>query len=188
RLAQKQLIQSAKMASLGELTAGIAHEIKNPLNFVNNFSEVSVELLGELKEGSLNKLAASNKGDIEKIINDLTENLKKINYHGQRADSIVKGMLLHSRVSSDKKEATDINTLLDEYLRLRYHGIRAKNKIFTVSMETTFDNELEKILIVPQDIGRVLLNIFNNAFYSISQKTTLNIEGYVPKLLVTTKG
>ncbi|MGI8580909.1 MAG: ATP-binding protein [Chitinophagaceae bacterium] len=188
QVTQKQLIQSAKMASLGELTAGIAHEIQNPLNFVNNFSEVSVELLSELIEGTVNKLAASDKAKADEIINDLADNLKKISHHGKRADSIVKGMLQHSRVSANKKEPTDINTLADEYLRLSYHGLRAKDNTFNVSIETSFDNNIEKLLIVPQDIGRVLLNICNNAFYSVHKKTKLNIESYEPKLWLTTKG
>jgi signal transduction histidine kinase len=187
QVTQKQLIQSAKMASLGELTAGIAHEIQNPLNFVNNFSEVSVELLGELIEGTVNKLTDSDKAKADEIINDLADNLKKISHHGKRADSIVKGMLQHSRVSTNKKEPTDLNLLSDEYLRLSYHGLRAKDNTFNISIETSFDNNIEKLLIAPQDIGRVLLNIYNNAFYSVHQKTKLNIEGYEPKLWLTTK-
>ncbi len=188
QVTQKQLIETAKMASLGELTAGIAHEIQNPLNFVNNFSEVSVELLGELIEGTVNKLAASDKAKANEIINDLAVNLKKISHHGKRADSIVKGMLQHSRISASKKEPTDINGLADEYLRLSYHGFRAKDNTFNVAIETNFDKDIEKLLVVPQDIGRVLLNICNNAFYSIHQKTKLNINGYEPKLSLTTKG
>ncbi|MCW3109331.1 MAG: hypothetical protein JWQ09_3837 [Segetibacter sp.] len=188
QVTQTQLIQSAKMASLGELAAGIAHEIQNPLNFVNNFSEVSVDLLGELREGTVNKLTVSDKAGADEIINDLADNLKKINHHGKRADSIVKGMLQHSRVSANKKEPTDINALSDEYLRLSYHGLRAKDNTFNISIETSFDNSIEKLSIVPQDIGRVLINIYNNAFYSVHQKTKLNIKGYEPKLWVTTKG
>jgi len=188
QVTQEQLIQSAKMASLGELTAGIAHEIQNPLNFVNNFSEVSVELLGELREGTANKLIASDKAEADLIINDLADNLKKINAHGKRADSIVKGMLQHSRVSANKKELTDINALSDEYLRLSYHGLRAKDNTFNISIETSFDMNIEKLSIVPQDIGRVLINIYNNAFYSVQHKAKLNIKGYEPKLWVTTKG
>jgi two-component system, NtrC family, sensor kinase len=188
QVAQKQLIQSEKMASLGELTAGVAHEIQNPLNFVNNFSEVSVELLGELIEGTVNKLAASDKVKADEIINDLADNLKKISHHGKRADSIVKGMLQHSRVSTNKREPTDINALSDEYLRLSFHAFRAKDNTFNISIETGFDSSIEKLLIVPQDIGRVLLNIYNNAFYSVHQKAKLNIEGYKPRLWLTTKG
>jgi signal transduction histidine kinase len=185
---QQQLIQSAKMASLGELTAGVAHEIQNPLNFVNNFSEVSVDLLGELREGTVNKLTASDKAEADAVINDLADNLKKINHHGKRADSIVKGMLQHSRISSNKKEPTDINALADEYLRLSYHGLRAKDNTFNASIETNFDNNIEKLSIVPQDVGRVLINIYNNAFYSVHEKAKRNVDGYEPKLLVTTKG
>jgi two-component system NtrC family sensor kinase len=188
QVTQKQLIQSEKMASLGELTAGIAHEIQNPLNFVNNFSEVSSELLEELIERTLSKLSASDKAAADEIINDLADNLKKIGHHGKRADSIVKGMLLHSRTSANRRESTDINALADEYLRLSYHGLRAKDNTFNVSIETSFDNNIDKLIIVPQDIGRVLLNIYNNAFYSLIQKTKLNIEGYQPKLWLTTTG
>ena len=188
QLTQKQLIQSAKMASLGELTAGIAHEIQNPLNFVNNFSEVSGELLSELRDGTVNKLAASDKAEADQIINDLTDNLKKIHHHGKRADSIVKGMLQHSHVSANKKELVDINELLDEYLRLSYHGLRAKDNTFNISIETSYDNHIEKLSIVPQDFGRVLINLYNNAFYSVRQKTKLDIKDYEPKLWITTKG
>ncbi|MCB9024671.1 MAG: HAMP domain-containing histidine kinase [Lentimicrobiaceae bacterium] len=151
------------MASLGELTAGIAHEIQNPLNFVNNFSEVSQELLDELqeevKEGDLEEVAA--------ITSDLKSNLEKINHHGKRADAIVKSMLQHSRISSGDKEPTDINALCDEYLRLAYHGMRAKDQSFNAEYKTEFDPNLPKIKVVPQDIGRVVLNIFNNAFQAI---------------------
>ena len=161
---QAQLIQSEKMASLGELTAGIAHEIQNPLNFVNNFSEVSSELINEAKE-------ELGKGDLKEageILNDLYQNLEKINHHGQRASSIVKGMLDHSRTSSGEKVATDINQLCDEYLRLAYHGMRAKDKAFNVKYETDFQRDIPPITIVPQDIGRVILNLVNNAFQAVS--------------------
>ena len=164
--AQTQLVQSEKMASLGELTAGIAHEIQNPLNFVNNFSEVSNELLDEMKE-------ELEKGNIEEAIaiaEDVKQNLEKINHHGKRADGIVKGMLQHSRTSSGQKELTDINTLADEYLRLAYHGFRAKDKSFNAKFETDFDKNVGKINIIPQDIGRVILNLINNAFYAVSEK------------------
>ncbi|MBS1577137.1 MAG: hypothetical protein JST09_17705, partial [Bacteroidetes bacterium] len=155
---QKQLIQSEKMASLGELTAGIAHEIQNPLNFVNNFSEVSRELIDELKSQK-EKLK---KEEQEEILNDIDANLEKINHHGKRAGDIVKGMLQHSRQSSGKKEPTDINALADEYLRLAYHGLRAKDKSFNAAFETNFDPSIPTINIIPQDIGRVLLNLINN--------------------------
>ncbi|MCW4468078.1 ATP-binding protein [Flavobacterium sp. MFBS3-15] len=163
---QSQLIQSEKMASLGELTAGIAHEIQNPLNFVNNFSDVSIELLDEMDE-------ELDKGDVEEakaIAGDIKQNLEKINHHGRRADSIVKGMLQHSRASSGQKEPTDINLLADEYLRLAYHGLRAKDKSFNAELVTQFDENLPKVKVIPQDLGRVLLNLFTNAFYATQEK------------------
>ena len=163
---QKQLIQSEKMASLGELTAGIAHEIQNPLNFVNNFSDVSNELLNELME----EMTKGNFEEVKEILNDVKQNLEKINHHGKRADAIVKGMLQHSRSSSGVKEPTDINALCDEYLRLCYHGLRAKDKSFNAIMKTNFDESIGNINIIPQDIGRVLLNLYNNAFYAVDEK------------------
>jgi two-component system, NtrC family, sensor kinase len=175
------------MASLGELTAGIAHEIQNPLNFVNNFSEVSVELLNELKEGTVNKLSTSERAGADEIINDLAENLKKISDHGKRADSIVKGMLQHSRTSTGKKEPTDINALADDYLRLSYHGVRAKDKEFNVGIKTDFDQRIGKIEVVPQDLGRVLLNLYNNAFYAVKQKSKEGNGAFKPLVSVTTK-
>ena len=184
---QAQLIQSEKMASLGELTAGIAHEIQNPLNFVNNFSEVSIELLEELKDEVLDKLPDEVKEDAGDIINDITQNLSKINQHGKRADAIVKGMLQHSRATTGKKEPTDINALADEYLRLSYHGLRAKDKSFNAGMKTSFDPDLGKIEAIPQDLGRVLLNLFNNSFYSVTEKKRILGEGYEPTVTVNTK-
>jgi len=163
---QSQLIQSEKMASLGELTAGIAHEIQNPLNFVNNFSEVSRELIGEMN-------TELEKGDINEakdIGKDIEQNLVKINHHGKRAADIVKGMLQHSRTSSGQKEPTDINALADEYLRLAYHGLRAKDKSFNSDFKLELDELLPKIEVVPQDIGRVLLNLINNSFYAVDKK------------------
>jgi signal transduction histidine kinase len=180
---QNQLIQSEKMASLGELTAGIAHEIQNPLNFVNNFSEVNDELIEELK----NELQADNKGEALAIADDIKVNGQKINHHGKRADAIVKGMLQHSRSSSAKKEPTDINALVDEYLRLCYHGLRAKDKTFNAIMKTDFDATIEKINIIPQDIGRVVLNLLTNAFYAVSEKKKQQPEGYEPTVSVSTK-
>jgi len=179
---QSQLIQSEKMASLGELTAGIAHEIQNPLNFVNNFSEVNDELLDELKEA----IANNDQEEIEAIYNDLKENESKIKHHGQRAEGIVKGMLQHSRTSQGEKEPTDINALADEYLRLAYHGMRAKDKFFNADFKTNFDNSLPKLNIVPQDIGRVLLNLINNAFYVVDKRSKEQIEGYKPEVQVRT--
>ncbi len=164
--AQKQLIQAEKMASLGELTAGIAHEIQNPLNFVNNFSEVNKELLAEMND----EIGKGNYDEAKVIAKDVTDNEEKINFHGKRADAIVKGMLQHSRSSSGVKEPTDINALADEYLRLAYHGLRAKDKSFNASMKTDYDESIENINIIPQDIGRVILNLITNAFYAVQQK------------------
>jgi two-component system NtrC family sensor kinase len=180
---QAQLIQSEKMASLGELTAGIAHEIQNPLNFVNNFSEVNTELIDELEE-------EAGKGNIEEvkvIAKDLRDNEQKILHHGKRADAIVKGMLQHSRVSTGHKEPVDINALADEYLRLSYHGMRAKDKNFNAEMKTDFDESIGKINVIPQDIGRVLLNLFNNAFYAVSEKKRIAGDRYEPTVSVCTK-
>jgi two-component system, NtrC family, sensor kinase len=159
---QSQLIQSEKMASLGELTAGIAHEIQNPLNFINNFSEVNAELIAELKE----EIEKGNLEEVKAIANDIAANEQKINHHGKRADAIVKGMLQHSRSSGGTKEPTDINALADEYLRLAYHGLRAKDKSFNAIMITDYDPNVRSINIIPQDIGRVILNLITNAFYA----------------------
>ncbi len=192
---QSQLIQSEKMASLGELTAGIAHEIQNPLNFVNNFSEVSKELLEEMLE----ELQNGDTEEVNAIANDVIQNLEKILHHGQRADGIVKGMLQHSRTNSGEKEATDINVLVDEYLRLAYHGLRAKDKSFNAALETDFDKSIEKQELIPQDIGRVMLNLITNAFHTVSERQKVvekdlsgfqNLTGlkeYKPTVSVTTK-
>ena len=180
---QKQLIQSEKMASLGELTAGIAHEIQNPLNFVNNFSEVSAELIHEMN-------TALEKGDTEEarsLAHDIKRNLEKISHHGKRADAIVKGMLQHSRNSSGIKEACDINALADEYLRLAYHGLRAKDKSFNATMKTDFDESIGNINIFPQDMGRVILNLITNAFYVVDEKKKSGVENYEPTVTVSTK-
>jgi signal transduction histidine kinase len=163
---QNQLIQSEKMASLGALTAGIAHEIQNPLNFVNNFSEVNTELIDE----AMDENDKGNHSEVKLILNDLKENESKIIHHGKRAESIVKGMLLHSRGNSGHKELVDINALCDEFLRLSYHGFRAKDKSFNAEFKTEFDPNLPKINVVPQDIGRVLLNLINNAFYAVDKR------------------
>ena len=170
RETQALLIQSEKMASLGELTAGIAHEIQNPLNFVNNFSEVNTELIEELKSERLKPKAERDEALEVEILNDIKQNLEKINHHGKRADAIVKGMLQHSRISTGIKEPTDINALADEYLRLSYHGLRAKDKGFNATMKTDFDTSIGKINMVAQDMGRVLLNLFNNAFYAVTER------------------
>jgi len=180
---QKQLIQTEKMASLGELTAGIAHEIQNPLNFVNNFSEVNTELISELNE-------EIEKGDIEEakaIASDIAGNEKKITHHGKRADAIVKGMLQHSRVSSNVKEVININMLADEYLRLSYHGLRAKDKSFNADFKTNFDETLPKVNVIPQDIGRVLLNLINNAFHAVAERSRNGDSAYKPLVLIETK-
>ncbi len=166
---QAQLIQSEKMASLGQLTAGIAHEIQNPLNFVNNFSEVNTELIQELK-GEKSKVKSERDEELETtLLNDLEQNHEKISHHGKRADAIVKGMLQHSRTSNSQKDLTDINKLADEYLRLSYHGLKAKDPSFNVVIQTDFDESIEKANIIPQDIGRVLLNLYTNAFYAVSE-------------------
>ena len=180
---QQQLIQSEKMASLGELTAGIAHEIQNPLNFVNNFSEVNTELIDEMQQ----ELKTGNNNEAITISNNIKENQEKINFHGKRADAIVKGMLQHSRSSSGQKEPTDINKLADEYLRLAYHGLRARNKSFNATMKPDFDESIGNINIIPQDIGRVILNLITNAFYVVDEKKKQVGEGYEPTVSVSTK-
>ena len=194
RSVQAQLIQSEKMASLGELTAGIAHEIQNPLNFVNNFSEVNVELIEELEQ----ELVKGRLDEITTLTKNLKENEQKINHHGKRADAIVKGMLQHSRNNGGLKEPTDINALADEYLRLAFHGLRAKDKSFNVSTKTNFDQTIGCIVINPQDVGRVILNLITNAFYSVHYKAKslhhaspnddfIAGNGYEPTVVVSTK-
>ncbi len=180
---QAQLIQSEKMASLGELTAGIAHEIQNPLNFVNNFSELNTELIKEMVE----EVDKGNITEVKAIAKDIQDNEEKINHHGKRADAIVKGMLQHSRSSSGQKEPTDINALADEYLRLAYHGLRAKDKSFNATLKTDFDESIGRINIIPQDIGRVILNLITNAFYVVGEKKKENPGGYDPTVAISTK-
>ena len=180
---QSQLIQSEKMASLGELTAGIAHEIQNPLNFVNNFSEVNTELIDEMQQ----EMDKGNLADAKAISNDIKENEQKINHHGKRADASVKGMLQHSRTNSGVKEPSDINALADEYLRLPYHGLRAKDKSFNATLNTDFDETIGMINIIPQDIGRVILNLITNAFYAVTEKKKQSENGYEPTVSVATK-
>jgi two-component system NtrC family sensor kinase len=190
---QDQLIHAEKMASLGELTAGIAHEIQNPLNFVNNFSEVSNELIAELEEERAKAPELRDEGLVKEILKDIKENLTKINLHGKRADGIVKGMLLHSRTSSGTKVATDINELLDEYLRLSYHGLRAKDKSFNADFKAYLEEGLPMIDLISQDIGRVFLNLINNAFYAVNQrgdqlkKDGDSKESFKPTVEVSTK-
>ncbi len=181
-IAKKQLIQLEKMASLGELTAGIAHEIQNPLNFVNNFSEVNAELIDEMQQ----EIDKGNFEEAKAIACAIKENQQKINQHGKRADSIVKNMLLHSRDNSSEMQPTDINALADEYLRLSYHGLRAKDKTFNSAMMTNLDSNLPKVNVIPQDFGRVLLNLFNNAFYAVHQKQKTADANYKPEVSVTT--
>jgi signal transduction histidine kinase len=179
---QQQLIQSEKLASLGELTAGIAHEIQNPLNFVNNFSEINMELIDEMRE-ELNK---GEKDEVIALSEDIKQNLDKIRHHGKRADAIVKNMLQHSRNNSSQREPTDINALADEYFRLSYHGLRAKDKSFNSEMVTELGENIPKIDVISQDIGRVLLNLFNNAFYAVQQKKKALGDSYKPEVMVST--
>lgn len=187
---QTQLIHAEKMASLGELTAGIAHEIQNPLNFVNNFSEMSVELIEELRQERNKEAGGRDEGLEDELLADIIQNLEKITHHGKRASSIVKGMLEHSRTSSGVKELTDVNALADEYLRLSYHGLRAKNKSFNSDFKTDFEENLPKIEIVSQDFGRVILNLINNAFYAVGKREKEEREtggSFKPMVLVSTQ-
>jgi signal transduction histidine kinase/uncharacterized protein HemY len=180
---QAQLVHAEKMASLGELTAGIAHEIVNPLNFVNNFSDLNIELIEEMQA----EVKSGNSVDVVEIANDIKENSLKIRQHGKRADAIVQGMLQHSRAPMIQKELTDINKLADEYLRLSYHACRAKDKLFKLTIETRFEERIGKVMASPQDLGRVLLNILNNAFYSVMQKKKQLGDAYEPTVLLATK-
>jgi two-component system NtrC family sensor kinase len=185
KITQTQLIQSEKMASLGELTAGIAHEIQNPLNFVTNFSDVSAELIEELED---ERLRPDRDPELEaELLGDLKQNLQKITHHGQRAASIVRGMLEHSRASNGERQSVDLNTLADEYLRLAYHGLRAKDKSFNATLVTDFDQELGTVEAITQDMGRVLLNLFTNAFYAVQKRKECHPEGYTPTVSVSTR-
>ena len=185
RATQAQLIQREKMASLGELTAGVAHEIQNPLNFVNNFADVSTELVTELEEEQARPVR--NAGLEGELLADLKQNLLKINQHGQRAASIVKGMLAHSRTSTSERQLTDLNALADEYLRLAYHGLRAKDKFFNATLEPNLAAILPLVPAVSGDVGRVLLNLFTNAFYAVQKRQQAGEPGYAPTVGVTTR-
>ncbi|MBP6828432.1 MAG: hypothetical protein KA165_17835 [Saprospiraceae bacterium] len=185
KAAQDQLVHSEKMASLGELTAGIAHEIQNPLNFVNNFSELSVELAQELTDEM--EKPEPDKDLVRDLVRDLAQNQEKINHHGKRAANIVTGMLQHARTSTGAKEPTDLNALADEYLRLSYHGLRAKDKSFNAKMVTHLDTSIGKVDVVPQDLGRVLLNLINNAFYAVTERKKQQSAGYEPTVTVSTR-
>ncbi|MFB6341604.1 sensor histidine kinase [Saccharicrinis sp. FJH62] len=183
QLTQKQLIHNEKMASLGELTAGIAHEIQNPLNFVNNFSEVSHELIDELKE----EMKKGNQKAINEILQDITGNLEKISHHGKRADDIVKGMLQHSKTNTGQKERTDINGLAGEFMRLSYHGLKAKDKMFTAEFNLELEKNLPKVDVIAQEFGRVLLNLINNAFYAVTDRAKVEDNSYRPTVWISTK-
>ena len=185
RATQTQLVQKEKMASLGELTAGIAHEIQNPLNFVNNFSEVSAELVTELEE---EQQKPDRDPELEaELLGDLKQNLQKITHHGGRASAIVKGMLEHSRTGTGEKQHTNLNALAEEYLKIAYHGLRAKDKDFNATLVTDFDAELGRVDVMPQEMGRVLLNLYNNAFYAVQQKQRQTGNGYQPTVSVSTR-
>ena len=185
KASQLQLIQREKMASLGELTSGIAHEIQNPLNFVLNFGEVNAELLTEIKE----RIASENfpkkfADEIDPLVHDFADNMHKIIHHGKRADNIVKNMLQHARKHSGSLELTDLNELCEEYLKLSYHGFRSKYKSFHCTFQTAYDDDIENINVIPQDMGHILVNLFNNAFYSMNEKTKLKLSGYEPVLSI----
>jgi len=187
KLSQMQLLQKEKMASLGELASGIAHEIQNPLNFVNNFAEINTELLLEIKELMATEKESPNKEEINLLLEDVVQNLNKINHHGKRADNIVKNLLQHSHSNSSEAILSDVNLLAEEYIKLSYHGFRAKDKAVHVIINSSFDPTIEKINMVPQDIGRVLMNIYNNAFYSVIEKSKKNIADYTPTVSISTK-
>lgn len=188
KASQLQLIQKEKMASLGELTAGIAHEIQNPLNFVLNFGEINTELAYELKQKLANEsLPKETAEDLNALVNDFSDNLEKIVHHGRRADGIVKNMLQHSRRHRGIMELTDLNELTDEYLKLTYHGFRAKHKSFICDFDTSFDGQVGRIRIVPQDIGHIFVNLFNNAFYAMNEKLKLKGDQYEAKLFISTE-
>jgi two-component system, NtrC family, sensor kinase len=185
---QLQLVQKEKMASLGEVASGIAHEIQNPLNFVNNFAELNAELLNEMKSiFASENLTVPAREEINQVLESVIQNLHKINQHGKRAENIVKNMIQHSRNTRGERELTDVNVLAEEYLKLSYHSFRAKDNLFTVAIRTSYDPGIEKLNIIAQDIGRVLMNLYNNAFYSVAEKCKKNIPGYEPVIMVITK-
>lgn len=186
KASQLQLMQKEKMASLGEVASGIAHEIQNPLNFVNNFSEINTELLLEMKELMAGETNVGNKEEIDLLLEDVIQNLQKINHHGKRADNIIKNLLQHTRSNSSEAVLSDLNLLAGEYLKLSYHGFRVKDKAVHVIINSTFDPSIDQINMVPQDIGRVLMNIYNNAFYAVIEKAKKNITGYTPTVTVLT--
>jgi len=188
KASQLQLVQKEKMASLGEIASGIAHEIQNPLNFVNNFAEINAELVSEIKDLlALENDTVNNRGEMKLLIEDVNKNLQKIHQHGKRADAIVKSMLQHSRSSSGQKESTGINALTEEYLRLAYHGQKARDISFNAILRTDFDPSMGRIDIIPNDISRVLLNLFNNAFYAVTEKSKVAGVGFEPAISVSTK-
>ena len=187
KASQLQLMQKEKMASLGEVASGIAHEIQNPLNFVNNFSEINTELLLEMKELMAVETSVGNKEEIDLLLEDVIQNLQKINHHGKRADNIIKNLLQHTRSNSSEAVLSDLNLLAGEYLKLSYHGFRAKDKAVHVIINSTFDPSIDQINMIPQDIGRVLMNIYNNAFYAVIEKAKKIITGYTPTVTVSTR-
>ena len=187
KASQLQLMQKEKMASLGEVASGIAHEIQNPLNFVNNFSEINTELLLEMKELMAVENSGGTKEEIDLLLEDVIQNLQKINHHGKRADNIIKNLLQHTRSNSSEAVLSDLNLLAGEYLKLSYHGFRAKDKAVHVIINSTFDPSIDQINMVPQDIGRVLMNIYNNAFYAVIEKAKKIITGYTPTVTVLTR-
>ena len=187
KASQLQLIHKEKMASLGEIASGIAHEIQNPLNFVNNFAEINSELVMELKELiAIESASLNNRGEMNMLMEDVIKNLQKIHQHGRRADAIVKSMLQHARTSNSSAEPTEVNTLAAEYLRLAYHGIKTRDNGFEANIQTDFDPSLGKVSVIPQDFSRVLLNLFNNAFYAVAEKRKISGEDYHPIISVST--
>jgi signal transduction histidine kinase len=187
KASQQQLVQKEKLASLGEMASGIAHEIQNPLNFVNNFSEVNADLLLELKELLGKEITSANLEEMQQLLEDVIQNDRKIGHHGKRAENIVKSLMQHSRTNSGEAVLSDINQLAEEFLKLGYHSFRTKDKMAHIELHSSFDKELEQVHIVPEDIGRVLMNLYNNAFYSVMAKVKKSIPGFTPVVSVITK-